>query len=576
MSCQIKNGKYYAPNGKPSTLHKQLLGEVSQEQADDIFVLAYSDEFKKLHRDIDYDQNGEPKFRKVIDFARNKNEVEESLTVDEQIEILKSFPEITNTIELQKKLEDAFYNKGFFSPSKKSLEQSGLYLPSEIEIIMSDLQEQIKIKQTIEKLKRTDVVENEVFSKNPLYSIELNSLGKYKVFEEEMLDVLPKIQIINEQGENLKNKFTYVELVKTVSNDQNVFDALDVIEESYEDMDISKIQLKLKSWLLNYGINIDRLKLTKDTIPYLRDFLINVTEETLETLSEVIGTPHTSRQKELDIKNTKRDLVYLETLKSEEQLFEELNLIQTETPNVYHRVEKVDMQELKDYLKNENQFVKEHELYKEYFGYKNVEKEFKTLTPTQLETDVNYLKKDFVSDFYIESLKNTNDFYNIFEINETGIRLKSEKDLPKVLSYVLEGQEKLINELVDYSIISKHLPNLKSVENKDINNRNHLLNNSHLIKENKYEIINIDNNSLFLKNATEEIIKIGNNIYELKGTEGNKSLYNKVEFQQNVNYFSEHKETDDYMQKISIPTPQIEQYNKINKFKDINSKQFKC
>jgi hypothetical protein len=43
MSCQIKNGKYYAPNGKPSTLHKQLLGKVSQEQADDLFVLAYSE-----------------------------------------------------------------------------------------------------------------------------------------------------------------------------------------------------------------------------------------------------------------------------------------------------------------------------------------------------------------------------------------------------------------------------------------------------------------------------------------------------------------------------------------------------
>ena len=279
------------------------------------------------------------------------------------------------------------------------------------------------------------------------------------------------------------------------------------------------------------------------------------------------------------MKNTKRDLVYLETFKTEEQLFEELNLIQTETPNVYHRVEKVDIQELKDYLKNENQFAKEHELYKEYFEYGKVENPQKTFTPIQIETDLTYLKTDFVSNFYIEQLKNqNNDFYKSFEINENGIQLKSAKDLQKVKDYIKVNQDnKLIKELEDYSVISRHLPLLKTdLTQTDVDNKTHLLNNPQLIKEATSEIINVDSNSVFVKNSAEEIIKIGNNIYELKGTEGNKSYYIKTDFKSNTNYFTKYKNTDDYTNSINISTPQIEQYNKINNNKGIDNKLFEC
>ena len=40
MACEIKNGKYFAPNGKESNLYKELKTIVGEEKAKDLFVLA--------------------------------------------------------------------------------------------------------------------------------------------------------------------------------------------------------------------------------------------------------------------------------------------------------------------------------------------------------------------------------------------------------------------------------------------------------------------------------------------------------------------------------------------------------
>ena len=43
MSCTIKNGKYFAPNGEESILYKDLESKLGSAQASDLFVLAYTD-----------------------------------------------------------------------------------------------------------------------------------------------------------------------------------------------------------------------------------------------------------------------------------------------------------------------------------------------------------------------------------------------------------------------------------------------------------------------------------------------------------------------------------------------------
>ena len=47
MSCSIKNGKYYAPNGAESNLYKSLREKVSEEEANDLFVLTKTPTFKE-------------------------------------------------------------------------------------------------------------------------------------------------------------------------------------------------------------------------------------------------------------------------------------------------------------------------------------------------------------------------------------------------------------------------------------------------------------------------------------------------------------------------------------------------
>jgi GNAT superfamily N-acetyltransferase len=46
MSCQIQNGKYFAPNGKESILYKNLEKEVGAERAKELFITAYTKTFE--------------------------------------------------------------------------------------------------------------------------------------------------------------------------------------------------------------------------------------------------------------------------------------------------------------------------------------------------------------------------------------------------------------------------------------------------------------------------------------------------------------------------------------------------
>ena len=46
-NCLIKNGKYFASNGEESLLYKSLRENMSEEEANDIFVLSKTPTFKE-------------------------------------------------------------------------------------------------------------------------------------------------------------------------------------------------------------------------------------------------------------------------------------------------------------------------------------------------------------------------------------------------------------------------------------------------------------------------------------------------------------------------------------------------
>ena len=48
-SCQIQGNKYFAPNGAESILYKDLESKLGSVQASDLFVLAYTDGFRRQY-----------------------------------------------------------------------------------------------------------------------------------------------------------------------------------------------------------------------------------------------------------------------------------------------------------------------------------------------------------------------------------------------------------------------------------------------------------------------------------------------------------------------------------------------
>ena len=117
------------------------------------------------------------------------------------------------------------------------------------------------------------------------------------------------------------------------------------------------------------------------------DFLQNPSEENTARVNK--DAPQ--REKVIKTDKQDRDLVFLETTKTEEQLFEEQSLIQTEIENVYHKVGKVDEQELRDFLKV-GEKVLEHELYKQYYKYNTPSQSNFTPSFSPSLSNLEYLK----------------------------------------------------------------------------------------------------------------------------------------------------------------------------------------
>ena len=686
-SCQIQGDSYFAPNGAESILYKDLESKLGSAQASDLFVLAYTDGFRrqypqsfsapkkegeyrldkskinygdytnpltgkstnqielklietpkkyrgqgqakrvlneflaytdslgkdvvlivsprdketsekglyKFYKDAGfvisstgvemvryrknsaYDKNGEPKANKVIEFARELNEETKPLSFAEQQEVkimMTEFPFIETSVDLLGYLENAFYKDGLFNPTIKSLTDR-LYSKYEAENLLSDVKLLAKAKTATEKLKRTETIENLVVVESSIKTNEINSFGKFKLANpyiirqdlieelggtenpdlsevvdkevtEEFLAEFKRIPVIDEQGNPVLNKVVYENAAKIV-------DSAEVFESLTEE--------ELKEKLLDYGIKLGEVD------PFiLKNFLENPSVENTLALNE--NSPQ--REKVIKIGNQERDLVFLETNKTEEELFNELNLLQTETDNVYHRIEKVDFEDMKQAL-NLDENISELQAYKDYFGYNtpSIIKNTPSFTPSIIETDIDYLKEDFVADFNAEVLKNPNhEFYNKFEVNEKGISLKYNDpiSISQIQAYI-QDDVKLGKELADYSVISKNMPNLK----EGVSYEDRLLeavNNKEDLKK-PTNVSPVDRNTILVENETNEFLNYNGEIFQLKNKEGNSSVYMKIATENDLNYYQTEVFTQDYLDQVRVTEQKLDKYSKIKKlFKD--------
>ncbi len=519
-----------------------------------------------------FNTNGEIYAENVLEYATQINENTEPLSFVEQQEVrmlMTEFPEIDDSEELADKLTKAFYKDGLFSPTKESIRP--LYSKYESDLILSDVNVLAKVKESIEKLKRTGKIYSTTVLEAKYKSNELNLFGKLKtenpyiikqdIVEEyggvenadlsevkdrsitqEYLDQFKRVPAIYENVEPIIEQIIYPNAIKLVE-DAKILDAVDVLLEAPEIVDTTKLEKKLSTWLLDYGINIEGF--TKDLLPSLKQFLNAPTEANTQAFSdkyrEVFNIPVKQREYVTKLEDKNRDLVYLETNRSEQELFDEQNLLQTETANIYHRIEKVDFEQMKRALDLSND-ITELQAYKDYFNYNE-----KPVTPTQefyplaLTNSLDYLTNEFIADFNIEKLKNPNGLNDKFVITEKGIEQKYNDpiSMAEIEAYLME-QSPLNIALQEYSIISKQMNNLVDenvqVVNNKVNNRLLAVNNFDKVKEPTTDFTKLNENTAIAKNETAEFINVEQELYELVGKQGSDNVYSKIQKNQNLDY----------------------------------------
>lgn len=551
MACQIRDNKYYATNGNESILYRNLSEIVGEAQAGNLFVLAYSDSFAFNNPNAPRDENGEPLANVVVDFARSQNENTQELTTAEKIELQVQFPNFQTSDDLLIELEEAFYKEGLFAPTVQSLTRS-VYSQFEAENLLSDINLLSQVKESVERLKYTETVQNAISLDEQIKSPELNQFGKFKLLNpyivaQDEIEEFGGIEGADVQDQGIIEDYKRIPVIDDEGNpilDKAVYENGAKIIEEAENLTEAK--------LANYGINTTNA----DPIQIER-LLANPTIENILTLNE------NATQREIPVRtdNKDRDLVYLETLKSEEQLFNELSLVHSELPNVYHRVEKVDEQEFRDFLRA-GESIPEYQLYKDYYGYATPAKSLEEFTASPISTDIEYLKGDFVADFNAEILKNPiHEFYNKFTVNEKGVVLKYADpiSLAQIQAYLVDGV-KLGEELADYSVISKNMPNFKQ-EIFEANERLWAVNNKNSLKIPTTQITQVDRNMLVAKNETADFISYNGDVYELKNKEESDSVYTKLNLQEDLNYYQTEIQTQEYVDQIKLNQQNLENYN---------------
>ncbi|MCB0448398.1 MAG: hypothetical protein KDD03_13005, partial [Gelidibacter sp.] len=342
---------------------------------------------------------------------------------------------------------------------------------------------------------------------------------------------------------------------------------------------------KLEKDLAKIGIDLVGLSEKGNYIEVvepLQQFLLNPNEANTANLEavmiDVMGIERTPQEVVLKM-DSDQSLHYIETEKSEEEMFDN-GYIKTGRKNIYQKIEKIpfaqlqsilleDMtqKELSDLLETESRkmkTVKDNEKAKEIVAYKTVFNQPLT-TPTEktnskeieerqqlFNGNEEYLKGDFVADFnatIIEEKRKNSDnyrnFYSKFGINEKGIYIKSVDPLTisNLKTWLESGEIKNTEDIINYSLLSKNIPSLSSVEapitftNKETlrvvysNNPQSLK-----ITDEGYSMMN--DNFITIENGTQPFVRTPEGVFELIETKGSTSLYTKLPLSEDTNYYN--------------------------------------
>lgn len=341
----------------------------------------------------------------------------------------------------------------------------------------------------------------------------------------------------------------------------------------------------------------------------LNTFMIEPTKENTKSFSDNYNEyfEKNTDNKVIKVKKqeTDRNFVTLNTKLSEIEVYDQQGLIKV-GDNLYVKVNKKTAEELYPLLytytekfpstiKNLEEFktfiqskvsptsTEEIELFKMYFDATNEVINDATNEAVNFSGDSQYLTGEYVSDFYIEGLKEKaknsvkwRNFYSNFSVNEKGIYLINDDSL------TLDNIKLYADEnLKQYSLLSTQMPNLiqETILETKNTRRDNAINNPNSIKEAKGQVYRITDNEAILKNSEQEFVKIQGNIYESVDTDGNLSLFVKLE-KNNAEYNrfnNEAPQTEIKLQDYTYLDSNLEDFSKENKKdKKIIEEKFDC
>ncbi len=325
-----------------------------------------------------FTSNGEPKVEVVLRYSQDNFSLAEPLTQEEILELSTLQLNVETSDELYDILYDTFYKNGIFEPQLKKMQK--IYTEEEIRTILEDVEIQARIKETVEKLRHTEefnITQIEYDKDFSYKDLVINIIGQYKsnnplqdkqVYEQENgVEGEVLVEVINEEGEAVEEQLIYENAVKVVK-DPKIIDAVETVINAPQEINTAKVEGKVKYWLRDYGLNIKNL--TRNNYQKLLDFIKKpAVKENVIALEKALGFERTAKKQYVKIESNNRTYKILKTTKSEQQLFDELSLIKTNTPNVYHKISKIDEQEIRDAVDNQDLTVPVYELYREYFDY---------------------------------------------------------------------------------------------------------------------------------------------------------------------------------------------------------------
>lgn len=380
---------------------------------------------------------------------------------------------------------------------------------------------------------------------------------------------------------------------RTLRNIEGILAVPDVVLE--ENFDNVQVMLRdIETTLATEGLDVIGIseRVDKPFLQALRDYLFNpITENVINfeqaysTYFEVDTAPKTIAFKNLP---RNRNYVSLATEKSEDVLLEENNLLKV-GEDLYIKVRRQPIDDLyavlatypqkfppeindefklREYVQQQSaklqnienpEYNEEIYLLKTYFDAPInpspvIDTAQEAINEEAYNGNTQYLTTEFVSDFYIEylrqKLKNSEqfkNFYSNFTINNRGIALLNDDviTLNTINSWIDTINPSIAENLKQYSIISKQLPTLGSVATVDTAVtakdalRSQAVNYPYSIAPLQSESLRLNEDVIVAKNSMQEFVRLGKDVYEAVQAKGNMSLY--VKLSQNNSAFKQYK-----------------------------------